>query len=154
MARLSAGLLLYRRRGDGGIEVLLGHMGGPYWQRKDERAWSIPKGQCNAGEDPLAAARREFEEEIGRPPPDGPAFELGDVVQSGGKVVRAWALEGDVDVSEITSGTFEMEWPPRSGRMQSFPEFDRAEWLGLEAARPKLVKAQAGLLDALAERLD
>lgn len=148
----SAGLLIYRRGADGALEVLLGHMGGPFWARKDEAAWSIPKGQCEAGEEAIDAARREFEEEIGRPPPEGEAVALGDVRQSGGrKIVAAWAIEGDLDVSEIDSTPFEMEWPPRSGKLREFPEFDRAAWFGLDAARTRIVKAQAAFLDRLAE---
>ncbi|HYI98972.1 MAG TPA: NUDIX domain-containing protein [Thermoleophilaceae bacterium] len=157
MPKRSAGLLLFRRSGDaegaGSVEVMLVHMGGPFWARKDEGAWSIPKGEYGDGEEPLAVARREFEEEIGRPPPDGPLLELGEVRQSGGKVVTAWALEADIDVTEIESNTFEMEWPPRSGRMREFPEVDRADWFDLDTARAKLVRAQVGLLDALRERL-
>jgi predicted NUDIX family NTP pyrophosphohydrolase len=153
--------LLFRRGGDergpagggGGIEVMLVHMGGPFWARRDEGAWSIPKGEYGDGEEPLAVARREFEEEIGRRPPEGPLLELGEVRQSGGKVVTAWALEADIDVSQIKSNTFEIEWPPRSGRMREFPEVDRADWFDLETARVKLVRAQAALLDALSERL-
>jgi predicted NUDIX family NTP pyrophosphohydrolase len=152
VSKRSAGLLLFRR-GEGGIEVMLAHMGGPFWARKDEGAWSIPKGEYAAGEEPLAVARREFEEEIGRPPPEGPLLELGEVRQSGGKVVTAWALEADIDVSEIASNTFELEWPPRSGRVREFPEVDCADWFDVETARSKLVRAQAGLLDALHERL-
>ena len=144
----SAGILLHRSR-DGALEVLLVHPGGPFWARKDEGAWSIPKGEHGDDEEPLAVARREFEEEIGRPPPEGPLLELGEVRQSGGKVVAAWALEADVDVSEIESNSFEIEWPPRSGRMQSFPEIDRAEWFTLADAREKLNPAQVEFLDRL-----
>lgn len=152
MPKRSAGLLLFRREGEG-VEVMLVHMGGPFWARKDEGAWSIPKGEYGDGEEPVAVARREFEEEIGRPPPEGPLLELGEVRQSGGKVVTAWALEADIDVGEIESNTFEMEWPPRSGRMREFPEVDCAGWFDLDTARVKLVGAQAGLLGALRERL-
>lgn len=151
--RISAGLLLYRRR-EGELELLLGHMGGPFWAKKDERAWSIPKGEIDPDEDPLAAARREFEEELGSPPPDGPAIELGEVRQSSGKRVVAWAVEGDLDVETVRSNTFAMEWPPRSGRQQEFPEIDRAAWFGVEEARTKLVKGQAALVDLLAQTLD
>lgn len=148
----SAGLLLYRRAEDGGLEVMLGHMGGPYWARKDSAAWSIPKGQVEAGESPIETARREFEEEIGQPPPPGEPAPLGDVRQSGGrKIVEAWAIEGDLDVSEIESTPFEMEWPPRSGKLREFPEFDRADWFAVEAARGRVVKAQAAFLDRLIE---
>lgn len=154
MAKLrSSGLLVYRRVGDG-VEVLIGHMGGPFWQRKDRHAWSIPKGEQEPGEDSLAAARREFEEEIGQPPPAGEALELGEVVQGGGrKVVTAWAVEGDLDVSTIVSTTFEMEWPRGSGRIGEYPEFDRAEWTPVEQARGRLIKAQGAFLDRLLERL-
>lgn len=133
--------------------MMLVHPGGPYWAKRDEGAWSIPKGEYEADEDPLVAARREFEEEIGRPSPDGPAVDLGEVRQASGKVVRAWAVEADVDVGAIESGTFELEWPPRSGRVREFPEVDRAGWFGVEAARRKLVGGQLGLLDALLDRL-
>jgi predicted NUDIX family NTP pyrophosphohydrolase len=151
--RRSAGLLLYRRNADGELEVMLGHMGGPFWTRKDEGAWSIPKGEYLADEDALAAARREFEEEIGRPVPKGPLIDLGEVRQAAGKIVTAWALEADIDVSRIESNTFEMEWPKGSGQMREFPEVDRAEWLDVETARRKLVRAQTEFLDRLAERL-
>ena len=146
----SAGLLLYRVR-DGKPEVLLGHMGGPFWARKDERAWSIPKGEYGDDEDPLAAARREFAEETGSAPPDGEALALGEVRQSGGKRVVAWALEGDLDPATVRSNTFVMEWPPRSGVQREFPEVDRAEWFAVDAARQKLVPAQVELLDRLVE---
>ena len=148
----SAGLLLYRRR-QGRIEVLLGHMGGPFWARKDERAWSIPKGEHPEAEDALAAARREFAEETGAPPPDGPTLDLGEVRQSGGKRVTAWAVEGDLDPAAVKSNTFLLEWPPRSGRRQEFPEIDRAGWFDLDTARRKIVKGQVTLLDRLEERL-
>jgi len=148
----SAGLLLYRVR-DGEPEVLLGHMGGPFWARKDERAWSIPKGEYGDDEDALAAARREFAEETGSASPDGEALALGEVRQSGGKRVVAWALEGDLDPATVRSNTFVMEWPPRSGRQQEFPEIDRAEWFGLGTARSKVVKGQVPLLDALEQKL-
>ena len=132
---------------------MLAHMGGPFWARKDEAAWSIPKGEHGPDDDPLDAARREFEEEIGRPVPAGPMVELGAVKQASGKVVTAWALEADIDVSEIESNTFTVEWPRGSGRMQEFPEVDRAEWFGVEEARSKLVRGQVPLLDALLARL-
>jgi predicted NUDIX family NTP pyrophosphohydrolase len=151
----SAGILLYRR-GEAGLEVLLVHPGGPYWARRDDGAWSVPKGAIDEGEEPGAAARREFLEELGSPPPDGPAIDLGAIRQKAGKQVVAWALEGDLDADAITSMTFEVEWPPRSGRMRTFPEVDRAGWFGVEAAREKLLEAQRPLLDrlvaALAER--
>ena len=148
----SAGLLLYRRR-EGRIEVLLGHMGGPFWARKDERAWSNPKGEHPETEDAVIAARREFEEETGTPPPDGPTLDLGEVRQSGGKRVTAWAVEGDLDPSAVKSNTFLLEWPPRSGRRQEFPEIDRARWFDLDTARRKIVKGQVTLVDRLEERL-
>jgi predicted NUDIX family NTP pyrophosphohydrolase len=146
--RLSAGLLLWRR-GPEGVEVLVGHMGGPFWARKDAGAWSIPKGEHEPGEDPLAHALREFEEEMGAPPPDGPDVPLGEFRQSG-KVVTVFAREGDFDASGIRSNHFTVEWPPRSGRLRSFPEIDRAEWMTPERAREALVKGQVPALDALA----
>ncbi|MCG7596714.1 NUDIX domain-containing protein [Mycobacterium sp. PSTR-4-N] len=146
----SAGLLLYRE-GENGLEVLLGHPGGPFWARKDDGAWSIPKGEYDEGEDPWAAAQREFAEEIGTPAPTGPRLELPPVRQSGGKVVTAFAVRGDLDVSAAVSNTFTMEWPPRSGRMAEFPELDRVAWWDLETARVKLLKSQLPLLDALIE---
>ena len=154
MPKLSAGLLVYRR-GDGGPEVLLVHPGGPYWARKDEGAWSIPKGEYEPDEDPVEVALREFEEETGKAPPDpAAAVSLGELRQPSGKIVSAWALEGDVDVSEVQSNTFEMEWPPRSGRTQEFPEVDRATWFGLEEARRKLLRGQLAFIDRLSELLD
>jgi predicted NUDIX family NTP pyrophosphohydrolase len=148
----SAGLLLYRRRATG-VEVMVAHMGGPFWAKKDEGAWSIFKGEHLDGEDPLAAARREFTEETGSAVPAGDLVELGEVRQSGGKRVSAWAVEADFDASTVRSNTFEMEWPPRSGRRQEFPEVDRAEWFDLATARRKLVKGQLPLLDALERAL-
>jgi predicted NUDIX family NTP pyrophosphohydrolase len=148
----SAGLLLYRRGADGELEVMLGHMGGPFWSRKDAGAWSIPKGQREQGEDALDTARREFEEEIGQPAPDGDIVALGEVRQGGGrKIVEAWAIEGDMDVSAIESTSFEMEWPPRSGTLREFPEFDRADWFDVEAARRRIIRAQRAFLDRLVE---
>lgn len=153
MPQRSAGILLHRRRGDQ-LEVLLVHPGGPFWSRRDAGAWSIPKGEYEAGEEPLRAARREFEEELGVAPPAGPARELGEIRQRGGKVVRAWALGGEFDTTAITSNTCPVEWPPRSGRIIEVPEVDRAEWFTLEAAREKINPAQAELLDRLAEAED
>lgn len=141
-------MLLFRRRA-GRREVLLVHPGGPFWAKRDEGAWSIPKGEIDVGEEPLDVARREFEEELGLPPPDGDLAPLGSVRQAGGKVVRAWTVEADFDVSRLRSNTFEMEWPPRSGRKQEFPEVDRAEWFDLEVARRKILPAQAAFLDRL-----
>jgi predicted NUDIX family NTP pyrophosphohydrolase len=154
MPKLSAGLLVYRR-GDREVEVLLVHPGGPYWAKKDEGAWSIPKGEYDPDEDPLEVALREFEEEIGRTPP-GPAGAvwLGELRQPSGKIVSAWAVEGDVDVSDVQSNTFQMEWPPRSGQTGEFPEVDRAGWFGLDEARRKLLRGQLGFIDRLLELLD
>jgi predicted NUDIX family NTP pyrophosphohydrolase len=146
----SAGILLHRRAGDQ-LQVLLVHPGGPLWARRDAGAWSIPKGEyAHGSEDPLAAARREFEEELGSPPPDGEALDLGEIRQKSGKRVRAWALEGDLDASAITSNTVMIEWPPRSGRQLEIPEVDRAEWFSLADAREKINPAQVALLDRLA----
>jgi predicted NUDIX family NTP pyrophosphohydrolase len=144
----SAGILLHRDR-DGGREVLLGHMGGPFWARKDESAWSIFKGEYAADEEPLAAARREFAEETGFPLPDGEPVPLGEIRQSSGKRVVAWAVEGDLDADAVVSNTFLMEWPPRSGTQAEFPEIDRAAWFDLATARTKLVRAQGAFVDAL-----
>ena len=129
--------------------MLLGHMGGPFWARKDEGAWSIVKGELAAGEDPLAGARREFEEEVGRSPPDGEVLSLGEIRQRGGKRVLAFAIEGDFDPASIVPGTFQMEWPPRGGRMQSFPEIDRVAWFDLATAKAKIVKGQIPLLERI-----
>jgi predicted NUDIX family NTP pyrophosphohydrolase len=148
MPKRSSGLVLYRRIGSQ-IEVLLVHPGGPFWARRDEHAWSIPKGEYEEDEDPEHVARREFSEELGREPPTGTMVDLGEVRQSGGKLVRAWALEGDLDTSSIASNTFEMEWPPKSGKIQTFPEVDRAEWFGIETARTKLHKGQVVLMSHL-----
>ncbi len=144
----SAGILLHRDHG-GAREVLLVHPGGPAWARRDAGAWSIPKGEYDAGEDPLAAARREFEEELGSPAPEGEAEDLGEIRQKSGKLVRAWALPGDLDASSAVSNTFELEWPPRSGRRIEIPEVDRAEWFSLEVAREKINPAQVPLLERL-----
>jgi len=152
-AALSAGILLFRTNGDGNIEVLLAHMGGPFWQRKDAGAWSLPKGEYAQGEDALAAARREFAEELGSAPPSGQFIDLGEIRQSGGKRVRAWAAQGDLDADAIVSNTFEMEWPRGSGKTASFAEVDKAAWFPIEEARTKLVRAQAEFLDRLLEKL-
>jgi predicted NUDIX family NTP pyrophosphohydrolase len=148
MARRSAGLLLYRRR-DGAVELLLVHPGGPLWARRDAGAWSIPKGEVGQGEDPRAVALREFEEETGHPPPRGELVALGEVRQRGGKLVSAWAAAGDLDPAAITSNTFTLEWPPRSGNRREFPEVDRAGWFDPATAREKLLAAQAELVDRL-----
>src|SRR5690348_5104307 len=142
MPRRSAGIVLYRRAaGYGELEVLLVHPGGPFWSRRDRGAWSIPKGEVDPGEEERACALRELAEETGTTfaPSDGELRDLGEVRQRSGKVVAAWALEGDLDADAIVSVAFELEWPPRSGRMQSFPEVDRAAWLTLAAAREKLL---------------
>ena len=152
MPRRSAGVLLWRR-GASGVEVLIGHMGGPFWARKDDGAWSVPKGEHEPGEDALAVARREFEEELGCPVPAAELVPLGEVRQSGGKVLTAWAAEGDLDADAVRSNTFSLEWPPRSGRMQEFPEIDRAAWVSVDVARTKLVKGQVPLLDRLLDHL-
>ncbi|GAB2698927.1 NUDIX domain-containing protein [Thalassiella azotivora] len=152
--RTSAGLLVHRTGADGRPQVLLGHMGGPFWARKDAGAWSIPKGEYDpATEDALDAARREFTEELGLPAPDGDPVPLGSVRQSGGKTVTAWAVEGDLDPADVVPGTFELEWPPRSGRTVTVPEVDRVEWFDLDTGRAKVVTAQAVFLDRLAEAL-
>jgi predicted NUDIX family NTP pyrophosphohydrolase len=145
---LSAGVLLHRTGADGAVTVLLAHMGGPFWARKDEGAWSIPKGEHPETEDPRDAARREFAEELGSPVPEGELRALG-TVRSGSKVIAAFALAGDLDADAIVSNTFELEWPPRSGRVQSFPEVDRAAWFDLDTARHKIAKSQQPFLDRL-----
>lgn len=154
MATTSAGLLLHRRMSSGEIEVLLVHPGGPFWAKKDLGAWSVPKGEYGADEDPWTVAQREFTEELGIDPPSGVPRPLGEVRQSGGKRVVAWAIEGDVDVTEIESNTFEMEWPPRSGRTTAFPEVDRAEWFPLEEAHRRINAAQGAFLSRLVEGED
>lgn len=152
MPRRSAGILLHRER-DGEVEVLLVHPGGPIWARRDAGAWSVPKGEYEPGEDPEAAARREFEEELGTAAPLGDATDLGEVRQKSGKLVRAWSLEGDLDAAHITSNTLQLEWPPRSGKRIEIPEVDRAEWFPLKVAREKINPAQAELLDRLEVRV-
>jgi predicted NUDIX family NTP pyrophosphohydrolase len=147
----SAGILLYRRR-EGAVEVLLVHPGGPFWARKDLGAWSIPKGEVDEGEDPRACALREFAEETGTRLPDGALHELGSARLKSGKLVQAFAVEGDLDPATVSSNTFELEWPPRSGRMRSFPEIDRAGWFDLPTARAKLNPAQVAFVDRLEER--
>ncbi|MEU5041145.1 NUDIX domain-containing protein [Streptomyces griseorubiginosus] len=149
--RTSAGLLLFRHT-ENGLEVLLGHMGGPFFARRDAGAWTVPKGEYEPeSESAWDAARREFQEELGLPPPDGEAVSLGEVRQTNGKVVTAWAIEADLDPATVVPGVFSMEWPPRSGRTQEFPELDRVAWFGPERARAVIVKAQAAFLDRLAE---
>jgi predicted NUDIX family NTP pyrophosphohydrolase len=151
MPQLSAGLLLFRRS-QRGLEVLLVHPGGPFWVRRDDGAWSIPKGVHGPGEDPLAAARREFAEETGAAPPPGEAMALGSFRQSSGKIVQAWAIQGDFDPASLKSNTFTLEWPPRSGRMREVPEVDRAAWFTPEGAARKLIKGQRPILEALLQR--
>ncbi|MFF0143383.1 NUDIX domain-containing protein [Streptomyces sp. NPDC005227] len=148
--RRSAGLLLFRHT-DHGPEVLLGHMGGPFFARRDAGAWTVPKGEYEADETAWDAARREFREELGLPPPDGEAVTLGEVTQTNGKVVTAWAIEADLDPAAIVPGTFTMEWPPKSGRHQEFPELDRVEWMTPDRARTLIVAAQSTFLDRLME---
>lgn len=148
-ARRSAGILLYRRSSDR-LEILIVHPGGPFWTRRDAGVWSIPKGEYRIDEDALGAARREFEEELGTAPPHGAEpLNLGEVRQKGGKIVSAWALEGQLDTAEIKSNTFSVEWPPRSGQLREFPEVDRAGWFGIAEAREKLNPAQVAFLDRL-----
>jgi predicted NUDIX family NTP pyrophosphohydrolase len=148
----SAGILVFRRA-NGPIEVLIAHMGGPLWARRDAGAWSVPKGEYESDETPEAAARREFQEELGLPVPDGPLIDLGEIKQSSGKIVTAWALEGDLDPDRVVPGTFELEWPKGSGVLRTFPEIDRVAWFEVEAAREKLVKAQRDFLDRLVTAL-
>jgi predicted NUDIX family NTP pyrophosphohydrolase len=148
----SAGLLLYRQR-DGKLEVLLVHPGGPFWQKRDEGVWSIPKGEFAENEGGIDVARREFQEELGAPAPNGVPTPLGSVRQSGGKIVHAWALPGDLDVTRVISNTFEIEWPPRSGKTQAFPEIDRAAWFDPDEGRRRLLPAQRAFIDRLEEQL-
>jgi len=154
MPKRSAGIVLFRRACGGVLEVLLVHPGGPFWVRRDAGAWSIPKGEVDVGEDERACALRELAEETGSTFADVPEdalLPLGEVRMRSGKVVTAWALEGDLDADAVVSNAFELEWPPRSGRTQTFPEVDRAAWLALDAAREKLLPAQTPLLDRLVE---
>ena len=148
MPRLSAGLLLYRVY-DGAVEVLIGHPGGPFWAKKDDGAWSIPKGEYADGEDPWVAARREFEEELGKPPPDGPRIDLPPLKQPSGKIVTAFAVRGDLDLDGTVSNTFTLEWPKGSGNVREYPEIDRVDWFSVTRARSKLLKGQRPLLDHL-----
>jgi predicted NUDIX family NTP pyrophosphohydrolase len=153
MSKLSAGLLLVRRTRGAEPEVLLVHPGGPFWARRDLGAWSIPKGEHRGDDDRLAAARREFSEELGAPAPDGPMVPLSPVRQAGGKVVSAWAVEADLDSTSITSNSFEIEWPKGSGQMRTYPEVDRAEWFSISEARMRILAGQVPLLDELTELL-
>ncbi|HYQ27419.1 MAG TPA: NUDIX domain-containing protein [Polyangiaceae bacterium] len=147
-SKRSAGILLYRRR-SGQVEVLLVHLGGPFWSKKDDGAWFIPKGELEAGEDPLQAARREFREELGSEPPEGEPLALGTVKNKSGKLIYAWALEGDLELATFQSNTFTLEWPPRSGQTREFPEIDRAAFFELPDAEQKLHQAELPLLERL-----
>lgn len=152
MAKRSAGILLFKGRGDA-LRFLLVHPGGPFWAKKDDGAWSIPKGEYDEGEDPFLVARREFEEELGSPAPDGEVIELSELVQPSRKLITAFAVAGDFDTSRLRSNMFDLEWPPKSGRMQSFPEVDRAEWFMRDEARGKILPGQRSFIDRLLERL-
>ena len=153
MPKLSAGVLLYRT-GDDVVEVLIAHPGGPFWARKDDGVWSIPKGEYADGEDPWAAAQREFAEELGLSVPDGPCLDLGPLKQPSGKVVTAFAVRGDLDVTDARSNTFQLEWPRGSGKLREFPEVDRVGWVSVAQARVKLLKGQRGFLDHLMAQPD
>jgi predicted NUDIX family NTP pyrophosphohydrolase len=152
MAKRSAGLLLYRGSGPK-LELLLVHPGGPFWTKKDDGAWSLPKGEYEPGEDSAAVARREFEEELGSPPPHGGLIELGELMQPSRKVIAAFAVEGNFDPAKLVSNHFEIEWPPKSGRKQSFPEVDRAAWFAPAEAQKKIQPGQAPFIDRLLEIL-
>jgi predicted NUDIX family NTP pyrophosphohydrolase len=152
--RRSAGILLWRRSADGSLEVLLGHPGGPYFAKKDADVWSILKGEYDSDEEPFDVAKREFFEESGHYAPDGPALALGEIRQKGGKLVVAWALEGDLDPASASSNMFPMEWPPQSGRTIQVPEIDRVAWFDVESAREKLKAAQHPLLDRLVHTVE
>jgi predicted NUDIX family NTP pyrophosphohydrolase len=141
------------RRVPTGVEVLLGHMGGPFWARKDAGAWTVVKGEYEPPEEPAAAARREFTEELGLPAPEGDYVDLGSVRQSGGKTVTVWAVAGDVDPASVVPGTFEMEWPPKSGQLRTFPELDRVSWFAVADAAERIVGGQRPFLERLAEHL-
>lgn len=149
MAKRSAALLVYRLDAEEGLVVLIAHMGGPFWARKNERAWSIPKGEYEDAEDPKAAAFREFEEEMGSPPPAGEVVEMGEFRQPSGKIITTYAVEGDFELSGFHSNTFEMEWPKGSGTMQEFPEVDRADWVTPDRAGVLLVKGQVPIIERL-----
>ncbi len=146
-------MLLYRRNPEGAVEVLLAHPGGPIWASRDEGVWTVPKGEYGEGETPWSVARREFEEETGHPAPDGDAIDLGEIRQKGGKVVVAWALEGDLDPATAHSNTFPFEWPPRSGRWITIPEIDRVEWFSPDEARRRVKDTQIPFIDRLLEAL-
>ena len=152
MSKLSAGILLYRGEGTA-REVLLVHPGGPFWAKKDKGAWSIPKGEYAEGEDPLSVAKREFAEELGSPPPEGRYIELGELKQPSSKRITAFAVAGDFDPAGLKSNLFELEWPPKTGRVRSFPEVDRAQWFTLAEAREKILPGQAPFIDRLRDLL-
>lgn len=152
MPQRSAAILLYRVA-EGGVEVLIAHPGGPFWARKDDGAWSIPKGEYHDGEDPWRAAQREFTEEVGLGPPEGPRVDLGEMRQSGGKIVTGYAVRGDLDISDAHSNTFAVQWPPGSRRVREFPEVDRVAWVPVATARVKLVAGQRAFLDRLLAHL-
>lgn len=153
MPKVSAGLLLFRRR-EAGVEVLIAHMGGPFWARRDDGAWTVPKGLIEPDEDPLGTARREFEEELGSSAPPGPYIELGEITQSSGKIVHAWGVEGDFDPNGLRSNLMQVEWPPRSGKLREYPEIDRAEWMRPEEIGDRLIKGQIAFVERLVEALD
>jgi predicted NUDIX family NTP pyrophosphohydrolase len=153
-SRRSAGILLYRRDRDGAVEVLLAHPGGPVFASKDAGHWTIPKGEIDEDEEPWDVARREFEEETGHPPPDGPSIELGEITQKGGKVVVGWGLEGDLDPATAHSNTFPFQWPPKSGRYITIPEVDRVVWCPPDAPRRRIKDTQIPLIDRLLTELD
>ncbi|MEX0881379.1 MAG: NUDIX domain-containing protein [Candidatus Saccharimonadales bacterium] len=150
MKKQSAGLLVYRMK-EGKLEVLIAHQGGPFWAKKD--VWTIPKGLYEQDEEPLVAARREFEEEIGQKSPNGRTIALGEITRKDGKTIKAWAIEGDIDVSKVKSNTFEIEWPPRSGKIQEFSEVDRAAWVDINSATAKMHTGQDVFIKRLAEKL-
>jgi predicted NUDIX family NTP pyrophosphohydrolase len=152
MKKLSAGILLYRKEG-GQVEVLLAHPGGPFYAKKDDGVWSIPKGEYDENEEAFKAAKREFEEEIGQPAPEGDYLEIGEAKLSA-KTIKAWAVEGNLDISTVSSNMFEMEWPPKSGKKQEFPEIDRAGWFSLEQALEKISAGQTVFIERLAEKID
>ena len=153
MPKKSAGLLLYRDGGDSEIEVLLVHPGGPFWRNKDEGSWTIPKSEFDDLEEPLGAAKREFKEELGSSPPVGEYFPLKPIKQKNNKIVHAWAVKGDFDPATLKSNTFSCEWPPKSQRLQEFPEVDRAEWFAPDEAKRKILLAQVALIDQLLQLL-
>jgi predicted NUDIX family NTP pyrophosphohydrolase len=153
MPKLSAGILLFRTNKSDELEVLIAHPGGPFWAKKDDGAWSIPKGEYVEGDDAYAAAVREFQEELGSELPSGSSLDLGELQQPSGKRIHVWAIEGDLDTSTVVSNSFEMEWPPKSGKTTQFPEVDRAAWVNIAVARRKLLKGQVEFLTRLLDVL-